>query len=373
MLIGIDASRATMPQRTGTENYTLYLVRALLDLDRTNRYRLYFNTPPAANLFERSERVEWRVMPFPRLWTHARLAWDVLRHPPDVLFVPAHVVPLVSRAHCVVTVHDLGYRYYPQAHTWSSRTYLELSTRWNAWVGRRVIADSEATRRDLITFYGLDPARIVVAYPAGAQGMAPVTDERLLAEVQERYHTGPRCFLYVGTLQPRKNLVTLVRAFAALVRSGVLDPEVRLVLGGKQGWLPEELASALAEADMGKRIVLPGYVPDADLAALLSGALAFVLPSWYEGFGLLVLEAMACGTPVICSNASSLPEVAGDAALLFDPYDMGALERAMQRVYQDSDLRRALRLRGSERAMAFGWDRCAKQVLAVLQQVGSGA
>jgi len=372
MLIGIDVSRATIPQRTGTENYTLYLVRALLDLDRTNRYRLYFRTPPEAGLFEQSERVEWQVMPCARLWTHVRLAWEMLLRPPDVLFVPAHVLPLISRARSVVTVHDLGYRYYPEAHPFGSRVYLEVSTRWSAHLAQRVIADSEATRRDLIAFLGVDPSRISVAYPAGARSMAPVTDAALLSEIQERYGTGPRYFLYVGTLQPRKNLATLVRAFASLVRGGALAPEVRLVLAGKQGWLPDELAHALEEADLGDRVVLPGYVPDADLAALLSGAIAFVLPSWYEGFGLLVLEAMACLTPVICSNVSSLPEVAGDAALLFDPHDMGALARAMGRVYRDADLRRALVSRGQARAATFDWQRCARQVLTVLQQVGSG-
>ena len=190
--------------------------------------------------------------------------------------------------------------------------------------------------------------------------------------MRERYHTGSEYFLYVGTLQPRKNLVTLVRAFAALVRSNAIGSQVRLVLAGKQGWLPDELADALNEADMGERIVLPGYVPDEDLAALLSGAIAFVLPSWYEGFGLLVLEAMACLAPVICSNISSLPEVAGDAGLLFDPHDMWALARAMERVYKDADLRRTLVQRGQVRARAFTWPRCAQQVLSALQQVGSG-
>jgi len=202
--------------------------------------------------------------------------------------------------------------------------------------------------------------------------MAPVTDAALLREVQERYNTGPEYFLYVGTLQPRKNVGTLVRAFAALARNRVLPPQVRLVLTGKQGWLPDELSRALAEADLGERIVLPGYVPDTDLAALLSGAIAFVLPSWYEGFGLLVLEAMACRTPVICSNVSSLPEVAGDAGLLFDPHDVGALARAMERVYGEPDLRRTLVQRGEGRAVAFGWPRCAQQVLTALQQAGSG-
>ena len=367
MLIGIDASRATASERTGTENYSLYLIRALLEQGKEHRFRLYFNQPPTEELFPRSERVEWRVIPFPRLWTHVRLAWELQQHPPDVLFVPSHVLPLVHPPRCVATVHDLGYRHYPQAHTLRSRWYLDWSTRRDARIARRVIADSEATRLDLATFYGIDPAKVVVAYPAGGEGFAPVRDAATLARVRQRYGTGASYFLYVGTLQPRKNLPTLLIAFATLLRDGVLTDDVRLVMAGKKGWLYDNVLATVRALALEERVVFTGYVPQQDLPTLLSGALAYVLPSWYEGFGLPVLEAMACETPVICSNVSSLPEVAGDAALLFSPDDATALAGAMERVYREPALRNELAARGREQARCFSWERCAQQVLAALE------
>ena len=370
MLIGIDASRAAAAERTGTENYSLYLIRALLQVGSAHRFRLYFSQAPPEGLFLRNERVSWRVLPLPRLWTHLRLAGEVALHPPDVLYVPAHVLPWLHPRRCVATVHDLGYLYYPQAHTRWARWYLDRTTRFNARAARRVIADSQATRDDLVAHYGVDPAKIVVAYPAGAPGLGPVTDVALLEAVQRRYSTSARYFLYVGTLQPRKNLETLVQAFAELVIQDIIPAEVKLVLAGRRGWLYGELFALVQRLGLERRVVFPGYVAAEDLAALLSGALAYVLPSWYEGFGLPVLEAMACETPVICSNVSSLPEVAGDAALLVDPHDVSGLVQALARVFREPALRAELIARGRERVRVFSWQRCAEQVLAVLEAVG---
>jgi glycosyltransferase involved in cell wall biosynthesis len=368
MLVGIDASRALRMPRTGTENYSLYLIRALAALDTQHLWRLYADRQPPAGLIE-GERVEWRVMPWPRLWTHMRLAWEVTSNPPDVLFVPAHVIPAVRRCPAVVTVHDLGYLYHGAAHRPLDRGYLRASTQWNARVAHAVLADSEATREDLVAHTGCDPTKIVVAYPAGAEGLAPVTDAALLAQVQGQYGTGERYWLYLGTLQPRKNLETLIAAFARLSLEGAWPADIRLVLAGKPGWYYERIAACAAESGVSERIVFPGYVAPDDVAPLLSGALGFVLPSWYEGFGLPVQEAMACGTPVICSNVSSLPEVAGDAALLFDPRDTDALAEAMARLWQEPALRDVLARRGPAQAARFTWERCAETVLSVLESV----
>jgi glycosyltransferase involved in cell wall biosynthesis len=367
MLLGIDASRAATAQRTGTENYSLYLIRALIARAGEHRLRLYFNTPPAVDLFERSERVEWRAMPFPRLWTHLRLAYEVRRHPPDVLFVPAHVLPLWHPPCCVATVHDLGYRHYPQAHTRRARWYLDWSTRFNARAARRLVVDSEATREDLVCLYGVDPARLVVAYPAGVEGLVPVADAGQRAAVRERYGLSGPYFAYVGTLHPRKNLANLLRAFGLLVDAGRIPDDVQLVLAGRRGWLADEILALSRDPRLAGRVVLPGYVPAADLPALLSGALGFVLPSWYEGFGLPVLEAMACDTPVICSHVSSLPEVAGDAALYIDPADVAGLADTMARLAAEPELRAGLAARGRERLALFSWARCADQVWAAIE------
>lgn len=371
MLIGIDASRSVLPQRTGTENYSLYLIRALLELETEHHFRLYFNQAPALDLFAASEQVEQRVMPFPRLWTHLRLAFETVLHPPDVLFVPSHVLPLAHPRRCVVTIHDLGYLYYAQAHTRFQRWYLDWSTRYNARAARRIIADSQATSNDLQKLYHIDGSKIVVAYPAGSSGLQPVTDSKVLLDCRQRYRTGPQFLLYLGSIQPRKNLPTLIRSFGMAVSEGAISPSIRLVLAGKQGWLAENLEGLAREQGLGDRLIMAGYVPDADLPALLSGALAYILPSYYEGFGLPVLEAMACGTPVVCSNVSSLPEVVGDAAVLFDPHDVVGLAQAIARVCNDQILRQSMRQLGLLRAAAFSWQACARSVLSVLETVGN--
>ena len=364
MLIGIDASRAVTARRTGTETYSLHLIRALLALGADHRFRLYFRQPPPPGLFNGADL---RVIPFPRLWTHLRLSGEMLRRPPDVLFVPAHVLPLVHPRRSVVTVHDLGYLYHPEAHTRAQNLYLRWSTRYNARAAAHLLADSEATRRDLVHRYGVPPEKITVAYPGYDERLAPVTDPAALAAVRARYSLTDPYLLYLGTLHPRKNLSRLIQAFHNLQPATC---NLQLVLAGKKGWLYDDIFAQVRALGLTERVIFTGYVPDDDLPALLSGALAFVYPSLYEGFGFPVLEAMACGAPVVCSNVSSLPEVAGDAALLVDPLDTAALAAALARLVEDEGLRRELRERGYRQVRKFSWRRCAGQVLGVLERVG---
>ena len=369
MLIGIDASRATAGLRTGTENYSFYLIQALLALGGEHHFRLYFNQPPPTSLFPGT--VEQVAIPFPRLWTHLRLSREMAQRPPDLLFVPSHVLPLIHPRRNVVTVHDLGYHYYPQAHTLFQNLYLRWSTRFNARTADRVLADSIATRDDLVHYYRIPQEKIVVVYPGRDETMAPETDPQRLEEVRARYGLSDRYLLYVGTLHPRKNLVRLVQAFAGLRDAAVSDlGDLQLVLAGQKGWLYEEIFAEVRRQGQQERVVLTGYVPDDDLPLLLGGALAFVFPSLYEGFGLPVLEAMACGTPVVCSNTSSLPEVAGDAALLVDPLDVSDMTAAMVRLLTDGDLRQSLIESGFQRVQQFSWRRCARETLRVLEDVG---
>jgi len=374
-LIGIDASRATAAQRTGTETYSLHLIRELLALGKGHRFRLYFNQPPAPGLFP--DAAEMRVMPFARLWTHARLSREMRTAAPDLLFVPSHVLPLLHPERCVVTIHDLGFYYYPEAHTLSQNLYLRWSTRYNARIATRVIADSIATRNDLLRYYRVPGERIEVVYPGRDEALGPVRDPEVLQDVRARYGLSEPYLLYVGTLHPRKNLVRLVQAFSAFTKAMAAGPakpkaEPQLVLAGQKGWLYEEILNQVRKLDLVDRVVFTGYVPDADLPAVLSGAVAFVFPSLYEGFGLPVLEAMACGTPVICSNVSSLPEVAGEAALQVDPLDVEALAEAIHWVISDAGLRATLVERGYEQVQRFSWQRCASQVLQVLEDAGRG-
>jgi glycosyltransferase involved in cell wall biosynthesis len=368
MHIAFDASRISVAERTGTERYSYELLAALARIDRRNRYTLYTNGLPPV-LPPLGPNMALRSLRLPRLWTHAALGPVAAFHKPDVLFVPAHVVPLVHPARCVVTIHDLGYLAFPEAHTRRRRLELDLATRWSIHAAQQVIAISETTREALVRHYRADPAKISVVHHGVNPQFRPASDATI-ALVRERYGLLRPYFLYVGTLQPRKNLERLIEAFASLAISQA--PELQLIIAGKTGWLSEAITSKAQAGGYADRVRLMGFVPDSDLPALLSGATAFVFPSLYEGFGLPVLEAMACGAPVLASNTSALPEVAGEAALLVDPTDTAALAVALARLASDGGLRMHLREQGLARAATFTWERCARETLAVLERVGNG-
>lgn len=368
MIFGIDASRAVTGQRTGTEAYAYFLIRALIPLtaERGHTLRLYFNQSPPADLFPEAAGVERVIIPLRRMWTHARLGHELRTRPPDVFFTPAHVIPVGIRVPAVVTVHDLGYEHFPEAHPRRQLAYLRWSTRHNARVARRVIADSQATAEDLARFYATPADKIDVVYPAIDPEMRRVDDVAQIAAACARYGIQQPYFLYLGTLQPRKNLIRLVEAFAA---SGLHNDNYHLVLAGRTGWLAEPMLAAVRDlpSAVGYRILLPGYIGETEKNLLLSGATALAFPSLYEGFGFPVLESQACGAPVICSNTSSLPEVAGEGALLVDPLDTAVLAEAMRRVAGDSILQQNLIMAGYANLDRFSWPDAAVRVLDILE------
>jgi glycosyltransferase involved in cell wall biosynthesis len=356
--IGIDASRSVSAQPTGTELYSRYLIEALLS--RAPDYfffHLYFNQPPQSAVQNLKSKI--RVIPFPRLWTHLRLSTEMILHPPDLLFVPAHVLPIVHPRCSVVTVHDLGYLYFPEAHPPRQRWYLDRSTRWHTRTAAHLLADSAATKRDLINRYHAHPDRITVAYPGLDPSIKRIADPSEIARVKAKYRIDGDYLLYLGTIQPRKNLQRLIAAFCQLPTASS-----QLLLAGKLGWYSEQL---LQQAN--DRVRFIGYVEATDKNALLSGATAFVFPSLYEGFGFPVLEAMACGVPVLCSNTSSLPEVAGDAAVLVNPLEVNDITRGLRDIITNEALRRKLIECGYRQTQTFTWQACADSVIEVFENV----
>jgi glycosyltransferase involved in cell wall biosynthesis len=366
MRIGIDSSRASAARRTGTERYSYELLAALARIDRCHEYTLYCNGLPAA-LPPLGPNFSLRNIPLPRLWTHARLGPASRMDAPDMLFIPAHVLPLLHPSRNVVTIHDLGYLSFPAAHTARRRLELHLTTLWSARAARHLIADSYATRDDLAGKYAVNPDKISVVHLACGKEFQPVSNLAAIRARRMKYGILPLdkpYLLYVGTLQPRKNLLRLLDAFAQIE-----SDEALLVLAGGRGWLSEPIEQRAAE--LAGRVHWIGFVADEDLPALLSGAQAFVFPSLHEGFGMPVLEAMACGTPVLTSRRSSLPEVAGEAALLIDPFDTAAIAGGMRRLLEEPELRSELRERGLERAAQFSWERCARETRQVLLRVAT--
>ncbi len=360
MRIGIDASRTTVARRTGTEVYSLAITRALLQLDTGHSWELYFRDDPPPDLFP-SSRAERIVIRQPRLWTHLGLSARLRRAPPDCLFVPAHTLPLYHPCPSVVTVHDLGYLHFPEAHPIRQRLYLDASTRFSALSATALIADSEATRRDLVQHYRVPETKAAVVYPGLDASLKPVRDTGRLAALRQKHGLPERFVLHVGTIQPRKNLARLIEACDSV--------HIALVLAGRLGWMAE----AIYQKGRARGVCFLDYVADDDLAALYSAAALYVCPSLYEGFGFTVLEAMACGTPVVCSDGGSLPEVAGEAALVVPASDAQVLAEAVRRSLADESLRRDLIAKGLRNVERFSWNRAAQQTLAVIEKAAIGS
>lgn len=361
-VIGVDGSRLGTPERTGTENYASEITRHLLGLDLPVRWRLYLNAAAGSDTHRHwFPRAETRPIPAPRLWTHARLSAEMVRRPPAVLFVPSHVVPLLHPA-SVVTIHDLGYLRYPETHPPAQRRMLDLTTRWSARVARHIIVPSRATKDDLIRACGVDERKITVVHHGVSDrfGCVPAS---AVQQLRVRLALPDRYVLTVGTLQPRKNVETLAQAVAMVNNQGT---NCTLVIAGKRGWLADQVLERLEAIALGGRLRLLDYINDDDLPALYAGASCYVQPSLFEGFGLPVVEAMSSAVPVLVSNASSLPEVAGNGAEVFDPGNADALGAALRIILCSPERSRELADRARRRSSHFSWQRAAEDTATVL-------
>ena len=263
-----------------------------------------------------------------------------------------------------MTVHDLGYRYFPRAHPAKQRLYLDLSTRWNVHMATHVFADSYATRDAISKVYHVSPAKITVAYPGYNSELSHQDDPALLSTVKARYGIQGDYILHIGRIQPRKNLIRLVSAFMELL---ALHPQLKLVLAGPVGWLAEPIREYVRQLAMDKHVMFPGYVAEEDKASLISGARVFAYPSLYEGFGFPVLEAQACGTPLLTSTTSSLPEVAGDGAVFVDPEDDSAIVAGLRQLLEDNSVRQNCIIQGYQNLKRFAWDNTAETVRQVIE------
>ena len=372
MRIGVDASRCLRPLPTGTENYARHILRALLALEEATEYEwvLYMDQEPTGEQYAwlHVPHATLRVLPRINMWTHRALAGEIRRESPDLLFVPAHVLPFSWRPRSsppsVMTVHDLGYEYFPEAHTPLQRLYLKWSTRYAVRRARRLICVSQATRSDLMRLYGASESKLDVIYEGEVRRRSPLPDQGIACRASLGV-TGPY-MLFLSTLQPRKNVIRLIRSLAHLVQTR--EFELDLVLAGQLGWLSEPIAHAARHSPVAHRIHLLGYVDEDEAAALYAGARFFCYPSLHEGFGLPVLEAQSVGVPVMTSRHSSLPEVAGDAALLVDPEDEEEIAAAMLRLSEDEDLRQELIRKGYENVKRFSWPKAARETLEVLKK-----
>ena len=297
---------------------------------------------------------------------------DYARHIPDAAIYHAteHLLPRLPRSTAtVLTVHDLIFEHFPQHHTLSNRLFLKLAMPLFVRRADGVIAVSHSTKGDLVERYGTSPAKIHVIHEGIDERFAPIGPPGVHG-VKSRYSPDRPYLLMVGTLEPRKNHAA---ALDVLVRLKAQEFPHRLVIAGGKGWLFDPIQRQVDELGLTDDVVFAGFVPDDSLPALYTGAACVLMPSLFEGFGFPVLEAMACGVPVVCSNVSSLPEVAGDAALLVEPTDGDALFSAVRRVLSEPDLARYLGAAGERQAAGFRWDHCAAETANLYWEVYRGS
>jgi glycosyltransferase involved in cell wall biosynthesis len=368
--IAIDA-HSVGTRLAGNETYAVNLIEALAQVDQTNNYILYVTKKEAVDRFQD----RWpnfsvvRTLPHsPLIRIPLTLSVELRRHPVDVLHVQFTAPPLAP-CPVVVSIHDLSFEHLPETFKRHSRMQMRLTIRRSARNAAHILALSKSVRDDIIQTYGIPGERITTIPLAAAQHFRPVMNAKDLQRVRHTYGITGDYILSVGSLQPRKNLRRLVQAYSRLRDASLRVKLPSLVLVGKKAWLFGDTLRAIEQSGVGDQVLLTDYVSEADLPALYSGALCFVYPSYFEGFGLPPLEAMQCGTPVIVGNRTSLPEVVGEAGLLVNPFDEGEITEAMARLIDNPDLRGELRVKGLERAAKFTWQETARRTLDVYRQV----
>lgn len=370
MIYGIDVNCLTLPNKTGVERYVECLLQAMMavPLRDGDRVRLYVAKKPDG--YELPMGWEWRELEFalPKGWTHLRLSWELFRNPPDVFFNPSHEIPafVPKKTRVVSTVHDLAFLRFPVAYSPKGQRRQKIAIARAVKRADRLLAISEATKRDLTELVHADPTKIVVTPLAVNGGDFAVTSEKQ-EEVLQRYRLSPQRYLfYVGRLETKKNIVTLLRAFAELKRELGVGHPLELVLAGKWGYGAESIKQTLEVNNNGVHVL--GFTPQEDIVSLYSGALAFCFPSLYEGFGMPVLEAAAAGAPVIAADIPALREVMGDAALFVAPLDVTGWTTAMRRMVFESPLRAQCVEKGAARVAAYSWEQTANVTWWALQQ-----
>lgn len=378
MFIGIDATPLGEKYLTGVGNYSYNLIRTVTSTATDNTYGLYGVHLNARRLIDTNSKI--RIIDIPdlikfksiwyswTLWNYSIFPLQLIRDKIDVFVSTVPALPIYCPSPRMFIAYDLIPYIMPEAFTRRFRAIFKAEISHAARYANKIMAISNSTKNDLIKYLDVEPSKIEVSYPGyDNKCFVPVNDKRVSGMVMQKYGIDEGYYLYVGTLEPRKNLVRLIKAFIRLkIQHSV---RLKLVVAGAKGWLYDDIFKLVQGSGMGKDIIFTGYVDYKDLPVLMSNAEALVYPSLYEGFGLPPLEAMACGTPVITSNVSSLPEVVGDAGIQVDPYNVDELANAMYSVIANSSLRQDLSRRGLERAKMFSWEKTAQDVLNVINEL----
>jgi glycosyltransferase involved in cell wall biosynthesis len=403
MVIGIDASRANRGRKTGTEWYSFYLIQNLAIIDKTNKYWLYLNTPPIPELsaaIKDNPNFSFKYLRWPLLsfWTLGRLSLEMLWRRPDVLFVPAHTLPLFSPRRTMNTIHDIAFvreknLYFSEEvkteragfrslinfavklvtlgkYRADSVDYLYWSTAFALMHAEKIITVSDFTKQEILSLYPKTKAAKISVIHNGYNNdlFRPLNDETKTQAILDKYGIKKPFFLYVGRLEKKKNTPALIEALA-LVRENNPEIKEKLVLIGNASFGFDEVKYVIEEFDLNNEVYIPGWVDEADLPYIYNAASAFIFPTKHEGFGIPVLESLACGLPTIASDIPVLREIAGEAVLYFDQNDKRAIANAMVQIIKDEALRQDLRAKGLLQAQKFSWLKCATETLKEMENL----
>ncbi len=281
-------------------------------------------------------------------------------------------MPIINKTRTVTTIHDTTFYLYPQKHTWLKRLYFKFFIKYSSIHSDHLITVSDNTKNDLISLFNIDPGKITTSHLGVDTSFKPLDNYDMFQKIKNKYVLPDKFILYVGLIEPRKNLQSLVKAYANFLKMSELKDNSHLVLAGRWGWESKELTKLITELNIDAKVHFPGYIDSEDLPFLYNMAIVFVYPSYYEGFGLPVLEAMACGTPVITSNISSMPEIVGDSGLLINPNDISNIENAIKDLLSNDLLRRKLSEQALIRSKEFTWKETAQKTLDVYRRVLKG-
>jgi glycosyltransferase involved in cell wall biosynthesis len=372
MKIWIDGYEANTPNRVGSGQIAINLLQNLEAIDKENEYTVLLPNKPLDDLPKERSGWKYRVLKPSKLWTRIALpaALYLSKNKPDVFFTPTHYLPRFSPVKTVCTIFDLAFLHFPEMFDKKDLFKLVNWTKLSIRDANHIVTISEFSKQDIIKQYKVDKSKVTIAFPGFDENFFNPAKKADIVKVLDKYKIKDNYIIYIGTMQPRKNLVRLIEAF-----SKVEDKSLQLVLVGKttgpgrQGWKFQEILEAPVKFGVEDRVIFTGFAPTEDLPPLLTGSKAFVLPSLWEGFGIPIVEAMASGTAVIVSNVSSLPEVAAEAGTLIDPYSVESIKEAIERLLKDDKLREKKVQLGYSQVKKFTWESCAKSVLEVLKSV----
>ena len=356
--------KTNLPNRVGSSEFCFQLLSKLSALDTSNEYSIFLPVKPTSDLPKENEKWKYVAFHSKKLWTLLGLSKKLKSYKLDVFFSPTHYLPLFTSSPSVVSILDVSYLYFPSLFKKKDLYKLKFWGGYSIRKAKKIITISNSSKNDIIKMYKVNPDKVAVVYP-GIKIRDSESRIQNMEELKKKFGIDSAYILFVGTLQPRKNIVRLIEAFSKL------KGDIELVIVGKKGWQFEEILSAPEKYGVESKVKFLNSVSDEDLPSLYKNALCFCLPSLYEGFGLPILEAMQYGCPVATSNVSSLPEAGGGAALYFDPEDTEDINKTLQTLIDDEELRRKLIKKGFEQVKKFSWEKTAKETLKVLEEVGN--